>query len=65
MPVKWLPHLHHASMAAADRQMMEQVRTGDVGRDWGSLSGTTAKASGDWALFHYHGRDSSQTGRRS
>lgn len=55
MPVKWLPHLHHASMAAADRQMMEQVRTGDVGRDWGSLSGTTAKASGDWALFHYHG----------
>jgi hypothetical protein len=54
MPIKWLPHLYHASMGDDDRQMMEQVREGDVERQWGEASAIYAKAGGDAAFFHYH-----------
>lgn len=54
MPIKWLPHLYHASMGDEDRQMMEQVREGDVERDWGEASSISAKGGGDQAFFHYH-----------
>ena len=54
MPIKWLPHLYHASMADADWQMMLQVRDGDVGRDWSDLSGMSPKGGGEWAFFQYH-----------
>tara|TARA_B100000745_G_scaffold286546_1_gene222553 strand:+ start:182 stop:820 length:639 start_codon:yes stop_codon:yes gene_type:complete len=33
---------------------MEQVRDGDVERDWGSVPRINAKSGGDWAFFHYH-----------
>ena len=54
MPIKWLPHLYHASLSTNDRQLMEQVRDGDVERDWGSVPRINAKSGGDWAFFHYH-----------
>ena len=54
MPIKWLPHLYHASMGDEDRQMMEQVREGDVERDWGEVSQIYAKGGGDSSFFHYH-----------
>jgi hypothetical protein len=54
MPIKLLPHLYHASMSDEDRQMMEQLRDGDVGRDWGEVRQIYAIAGGDSAFFHYH-----------
>ena len=54
MPIKWLPHVYHASMNDADRQMMERVREGDVGRDWSELGRISAKSGGEWAFFQYH-----------
>jgi len=54
MPIKWLPPLYHASLSDGDRQMMEQVRDGDVEDDWGSVSPTSAKGGGDSGYFQYH-----------
>ena len=34
MPMKWLPHLYHASMSAEDYELMARVRDGERERDW-------------------------------
>lgn len=54
MPIKWLPHLYHASLSETDSEMMKYVREGDIERDWSSVPRINAKSGGDWAFFHYH-----------
>ena len=60
-PIPWrmqeLTHLYHASMSQADYDLIDQVRQGEVERDWNEVGATGAeKNSGqtEFARFQYY-----------
>jgi len=49
-------HLYHASMSAADRALIEQLRQGDRGRDWNLVepTGDRRQQSAEYPRFQYY-----------
>ena len=60
-PIPWrmqeLAHLYHASMAREDYELIEQVREGEVERDWNSVGAVASEKNGgqtEFARFQYY-----------